>query len=81
MNNIRTFDIVLVTNENGILGQKGGNCHKGRWYVLSEHNTYLVISRGCRTMRVRTDAVTVVGHHEMSATVSEDALIDVDDIQ
>jgi hypothetical protein len=32
-------------------------------------------------MRVRTDAVTVVGHHEMSATVSEDALIDVDDIQ
>lgn len=80
MNNIRTFDIVLVTNENGILGQKGGNCHKGKWYVLSEHDTYLVISRGCRTMRVRTDAVQVIGHHEMSTASPEDVLADIDDI-
>ena len=82
MNNIRTFDIIEIINENGVLGQKGGFSSSGKWYVISEHGTYVVAFRGSRVIRVNIDSIKVVGCYEGDkniSEISEDDILDVDD--
>ena len=82
MNNIRTFDIIEIIDENGVLGQKGGFKSSGRWYVISEHGTYVVAHRGSRVIRVNIDSVRVVGCYEGDKNVNEiadDDIVDIDD--
>jgi hypothetical protein len=61
MKNIRAFDVVEITDPSGILGQKGGTDHSGRWSVISSHDEFIVLSRGARILRVKPSAVMVVG--------------------
>jgi len=65
MKNIRAFDIVIITDPTGVLGQKGGFDSSGRWSVVSSHDEFLVLSRGARILRVKPIAVEVVGHFTM----------------
>ena len=62
MKNIRPFDIVIIKDPTGVLGQKGGFDSGGRWSVVSSHDEFLVLSRGARILRVNNTAVEVVGH-------------------
>lgn len=62
MKNIRAFDIVIIKDPTGVLGQKGGFDSGGRWSVVSSHDEFLVLSRGARILRVKHEAVDVVGH-------------------
>jgi hypothetical protein len=61
MKNIRAFDIVIIIDTTGVLGQKGGFDSSGRWSVVSSHDEFLVLSRGARILRVKPSAVKVVG--------------------
>jgi len=76
MKNIRAFDIVIITNPAGVLGQKGGFDSSGRWSVVSSHDEFIVLSRGARILRVKPDAVEVFGHFTMD--VKMDTGIDSD---
>lgn len=70
MKNIRAFDIVIITDPSGVLGQKGGFDSTGRWSVVSSHEEFLVLSRGARILRVKQDAVKVVGHFTMEVKMN-----------
>lgn len=82
MNNIRTFDIIEITDCKGVLGQKGGSSCSGNWYVISEHSTYVVAFRGSRVIRVNSDSVKVVGYYEgdqsTRANAIDDDILDLD---
>ena len=81
MKNIRAFDIVIITDPKGILGQKGGYDCSGRWSVVSNHDEFLVLSRGARILRVKLEAVTVVGHFTTEIKIDNgiEELIDVEE--
>ena len=76
MKNIRPFDIVIIKDPTGILGQKGGFDSSGRWSVVSSHEEFLVLSRGARILRVKIESVEVVGH--FTTEVKMDTGIEID---
>ena len=76
MKNIRAFDIVIIKDPTGVLGQKGGFDSSGRWSVVSSHDEFLVLSRGARILRVKPEAVEVVGH--FTTVVKMDTGIEID---
>lgn len=61
MKNIRAFDVVIITDPSGVLGQKGGFDSHGRWSVVSSHDEFIVLSRGARILRVKPEAIKVIG--------------------
>ena len=79
MKNIRAFDKVIITNPNGILGQKGGFDSNGQWSVVSNHDEFLVLSRGARILRVKPDAVEVVTRSAALAENDDDVDVDLEE--
>ncbi len=75
--NIRPFDLVIITDVKGILNQKGGDGHSGRWSVVSSDGNFFVLSRGGRILRVKPEAVAVVG--SFSTDVKIDTGIELDE--
>jgi len=67
MINIRPFDTIKVINPNGILNQKGGTDHSGNWVVISNHEDFLVVSRGARILRVKHSATEIVETFDIKA--------------
>lgn len=78
MKNIRTMDIIVVTDPSGVLGKRHKTGYSGNWKVISSHEDMIVAIRGARIMRVRPNAVDVVGHSNPNSDCkSEDSDTDL----